>query len=48
MTKNPASGRVMEKAGMTFKGILRHSIFRWGSFEDSAMYSILRAEYVGG
>lgn len=45
MTKNPASGRVMEKAGMSFEGVLRQSIFRWGSFEDAAMYSILRREF---
>lgn len=45
MTVNPASGRVMEKAGMKFEGILRQSIYRWDSFEDSAIYSILRDEF---
>jgi RimJ/RimL family protein N-acetyltransferase len=45
MTKNPASGRVMEKAGMKPEGIMRQSIFRWGVFEDAAIYSILREEY---
>jgi ribosomal-protein-alanine N-acetyltransferase len=45
MTKNPASGRVMEKAGMTFEGVLRQSLYRWDAFEDAAMYSILREEY---
>lgn len=44
MTKNPASGRVMQKAGMHLEGILRQSIFRWGSFEDAALYSILASE----
>lgn len=47
MTKNPASGRVMEKAGMKREGILRQSIFRWRTFEDVALYSILREEYEG-
>jgi ribosomal-protein-alanine N-acetyltransferase len=47
MTKNPASGRVMEKAGMESEGILRQSIFRWGKFEDAAIYSILREDYEG-
>jgi ribosomal-protein-alanine N-acetyltransferase len=46
MTRNPASGRVMQKIGMQYEGTLRQSIFRWGKFEDAAMYSILRDEYV--
>jgi RimJ/RimL family protein N-acetyltransferase len=45
MTKNPASGRVMEKAGMEFEGVLRQSIFRWNTFEDAAIYSVLRDDY---
>jgi [ribosomal protein S5]-alanine N-acetyltransferase len=45
MTKNPPSGRVMQKAGMKFEGILRQSIYRWEQFEDAAMYSILYEEY---
>lgn len=45
MTKNPASGRVMQKIGMIYEGTLRQSLFRWGKFEDAAMYSILQAEY---
>ncbi len=45
MTKNPASGRVMHKVGMKYEGTLRQSVFRWGKFEDAAIYSILRDEY---
>jgi RimJ/RimL family protein N-acetyltransferase len=45
MTKNAASGRVMEKAGMKFEGVLRQSIYRWEKFEDAAIYSILQEEY---
>jgi RimJ/RimL family protein N-acetyltransferase len=45
MTKNPPSGRVMEKAGMTYEGTLRQSIYRWSSYEDAALYSILQEEY---
>jgi ribosomal-protein-alanine N-acetyltransferase len=48
MTKNPASGRVMQKTGMRFEGILRESIFRWDSFEDAAIYSILASEFKAG
>lgn len=45
MTKNPASGRVMQKIGMQYEGVLRQSVYRWEKFEDVAMYSILRDEY---
>lgn len=47
MTKNPASGRVMEKAGMRFEGILREQLLRWDSFEDAAIYGILAADFDG-
>lgn len=42
--KNPASGRVMQKAGMKHEGRLRHHIKKWGEFEDLEMYSILRSQ----
>lgn len=45
MSKNPASGRVMEKLGMIREGVLRQSLKRFGSIEDAIMYSILREEY---
>lgn len=45
MTKNPASGRVMEKVGMRHEGVLRQSLNRFGAFEDAAIFSILRDEY---
>lgn len=45
MRKNPASGRVMQKVGMKYEGTLRQSVFRWGKFEDVAIYAILRHEY---
>lgn len=45
MTKNPASGRVMQKSGMSFEGILRQSLYRHDAFEDTAIYSILASEF---
>jgi [ribosomal protein S5]-alanine N-acetyltransferase len=45
--RNPASGRVMEKAGMKYEGRFREHILKWGKFEDLATYSILRSEYHG-
>ena len=41
---NPASGRVMQKAGMTFEGIMKGHVFRWGQAHDLCWYGILRAE----
>jgi [ribosomal protein S5]-alanine N-acetyltransferase len=46
MTRNPASGRVMIKAGMSFEGCLRQHVLKWGKFEDLAIYAILRSELV--
>ncbi len=42
LRRNPASGRVMLKAGMKHEGRLRHHIKKWGEFEDLEMYSLLR------
>jgi len=46
MTHNPASGRVMQKIGMTYEGCQRQHVQKWGVFEDLATYGILRSEYV--
>lgn len=47
LIKNTASGRVMEKAGMTYEGTLRQYAKRKSGkgFEDVKLYSILREEY---
>jgi RimJ/RimL family protein N-acetyltransferase len=42
--RNPASGRVLRKIGMTYEGCLRRHIQKWGAFEDLACYAILRRE----
>jgi len=44
-TRNPASGRVMQKIGMTFEGVLREFLRKGEQFEDAAMYSILAREW---
>ena len=46
--RNPASGRIMQKIGMTYEGCLRQHIKKWDSFEDMEYYGILRSEYRGG
>ena len=46
LTRNPASGRVLQKLGMTYEGCLRQHVNKWEVFEDLALYGILRSEYV--
>jgi RimJ/RimL family protein N-acetyltransferase len=41
MVRNPASGRVMEKAGMQREGVLRRHFYRWGIPEDVAIWGVL-------
>ena len=45
LTRNPASGRVMIKAGMRPEGCLRQHVVKWGLFENLAKYAILRSEW---
>lgn len=44
LTRNPASGRVMEKIGMRREGVLRAHVEKWGEPEDIAVWGILRDE----
>jgi len=44
-TKNPASGKVMQKAGMKFEGLARQKYKSNVGFEDSNLYSILKEDY---
>jgi ribosomal-protein-alanine N-acetyltransferase len=44
-TRNPASGRVMQKIGMKHEGHLRQDKKRWGVFEDFEIYGILLSEF---
>ena len=46
MVRNPASGRVMQKIGMTYEGCLRRHVCKDGQFEDIACYGILRDDFV--
>jgi [ribosomal protein S5]-alanine N-acetyltransferase len=43
--RNPASGHVMRKLGMTHEGCLRQHFERWGGFEDAVCYGLLRDEW---
>lgn len=42
---NAASGRVLQKAGMTYEGRLRGHYLRLGRFVDVELYGILEAEF---
>jgi RimJ/RimL family protein N-acetyltransferase len=42
--RNPASGRVMQKIGMTHEGHLRQQVKKWDAFEDLELYGILKAD----
>lgn len=44
LARNPASGRVMEKIGMTNEGLLREHTYRWGKHEDLVAYGILATD----
>ena len=42
---NPASGSVMQKAGMTFEGVARQMYLGNTGFQDCKVYSILKEDY---
>lgn len=41
MAHNLASGRVMQKIGMTREGVLREHVFKWGRYVDLVVYAVL-------
>ena len=46
-SRNPASGRVMQKAGLRHEGTARQSMIKWGKYEDLQLYAILREDWSG-
>ena len=40
--RNPASGRVMHKAGMAYEGKLRQRLFYKGEYADVGLYAVIR------
>jgi RimJ/RimL family protein N-acetyltransferase len=45
MTRNPASGRVMEKLGMQQEGVFRQHRKKWGIYEDMIVCGVLKSEF---
>jgi|TARA_B100000809_G_C14902444_1_gene446755 RimJ/RimL family protein N-acetyltransferase len=48
-TRNPSSGRVMQKAGMLYEGSQLGPTVKWGVVENLELYGMTRAQFnVGG
>jgi RimJ/RimL family protein N-acetyltransferase len=45
-SRNPASGRVMQKLGMRHEGCARQHLKKWGAYEDLESYGILKGEWI--
>jgi RimJ/RimL family protein N-acetyltransferase len=45
--RNPASGRVMQKAGMQYEGTHRQAMKKGDGYEDIVMYAILASDMAG-
>lgn len=46
LSRNPASGRVMEKLGMSREGLLRQHTRKWETFEDLVLFAILKQDWM--
>ena len=46
-TRNPASGRVLQKLEMQLEGVHRGAVKKWDRYEDAALYGILAQEWPG-
>ncbi len=46
-TRNPASGRVMQKAGMVHEGFLKAHTEKWGKLEDLELYGATGEQILG-
>ena len=44
VTANPASGRVMAKAGMSYEGTFRQAVFHKRQVKDFSVYGILKSD----
>lgn len=45
LRRNAASGRVMQKLGMSREGVLRQHVKKWGKYEDIVVCAILREDW---
>jgi len=45
LVRNPASGRVMNKAGLVPEGTFVQDVLKWGVYEDVGQCGLVQAEY---
>lgn len=45
IVRNPASGKVIEKVGMTLEGTFKEHVKKWNKMEDLKCYGILQSEW---
>ncbi|KHE71871.1 GNAT family N-acetyltransferase [Halobacillus sp. BBL2006] len=45
MTGNPASSKVMQKAGLSYEGTLKQDMLHRGEFKDIAVYGMIKEEF---
>src|SRR5699024_1578011 len=45
MSKNKASGKVMEKVGLKYEGTLKQDVLRWDKYEDVDVYGLLKKDF---
>jgi ribosomal-protein-alanine N-acetyltransferase len=45
LSRNPASGKVMQKLGMKHEGCLRGDVNKDGVFEDLELYGLMKSDY---
>lgn len=45
MSKNPASVKVMINVGMKKEGVLKQDVIKFGVFEDSDIYGLIKSDY---
>lgn len=45
MQRNPGSGKVLQKNGFLREGILRQRVRKWGVFENTVLWAILREDW---
>lgn len=45
LVRNPSSGKVLQKLGFKFEGLLRQSYLKDGVYEDLAYYGLMRDEF---
>jgi len=45
LSRNPSSGRVMEKLGMSHEGTRKQHILKWGVYEDLELKGLVRSEW---